>query len=244
MLTSMCSGEKLHRSMASDGKMEYYYECPSAHYTVTQFSKSDDGQFSDEESVEVKTVEYFEVDKLCCGEKISVNAVFSFIEKLMKDALPLLSKEEAAATWKKYGELAKVIKCMPDLFVPRAYCQKEGCREAPGVPLEKPGDVGICGNCSGEVRRFSNKDYDPKQREMLEKHEGVACPSCAVIYHRAEGCDHIRCLQPYCRTDFCWHCGGVYDDRRDANDGSHPHNVYHEGKWVCRKFVQDSQSSN
>lgn len=242
MLTSMCSGEKLSRTLTSDGKMKYYYECPSAHYTVVQYSRTEDGQ--DEEMVSVQTVEEFEVDKLCCGEKISVDVVFSFIEQLIKETIPDLSAVETTSMWKQCGDMIKTLKRMPDLFIPRAYCQKEDCRGVPGVPLAKPTDVGLCSNCSGEVHRFSNRDYDHKQREMLEKHEAVACPSCAVIYHRAEGCDHIRCLQPYCRTDFCWHCGGVYDDRRDPNDGSHPHNVYHEGKWVCRKFVQSSSSSS
>jgi hypothetical protein len=36
------------------------------------------------------------------------------------------------------------------------------------------------------------------------------CPRCGVRIEKNGGCPHMTCVQPSCKYEFCWECGGPF----------------------------------
>ena len=36
------------------------------------------------------------------------------------------------------------------------------------------------------------------------------CPRCGVRIEKNGGCPHMTCVQPTCKYEFCWECGGPF----------------------------------
>ena len=55
----------------------------------------------------------------------------------------------------------------------------------------------------------TGKEEDAEARKL--KHLTTKpCPKCGVRIEKAGGCPHMTCMQPACRYQFCWDCGGDY----------------------------------
>ncbi|TFK26257.1 hypothetical protein FA15DRAFT_667755 [Coprinopsis marcescibilis] len=81
---------------------------------------------------------------------------------------------------------------------------------------------------------------DRRFRRMMRLKRWRFCPGCHTPIQRAEGCPHMTCRVPGCRTHFCYRCGGTIwmpGHRGDAYDAASFHN-----KWCRVVFVFNSCS--
>lgn len=76
-----------------------------------------------------------------------------------------------------------------------AFCVS--CSLASGAPV-----TDHRGPCELVRRREERREY---VRKLLV--EGIhPCPTCATPIEKAQGCSHMQCTMPGCRTHFCWGC--------------------------------------
>lgn len=64
-----------------------------------------------------------------------------------------------------------------------------------------------------------------KVREAACGQHVVSCPACAIQFQKISGCNHITCVNPSCRKEFCYLCGGDYYD----SEG----NYHFDGRSIC-----------
>ncbi|XP_071075778.1 E3 ubiquitin-protein ligase parkin isoform X3 [Desmodus rotundus] len=48
--------------------------------------------------------------------------------------------------------------------------------------------------------------WEESSKETI-KHTTKPCPRCRVPVEKNGGCMHMKCPQPQCQLDWCWHCG-------------------------------------
>ena len=65
-----------------------------------------------------------------------------------------------------------------------------------GRPIHK-------GDCYQEDKNFEN----------LKKKEGIKpCPKCSILIEKSIGCNHMTCINPICKHEFCWLCLQPYTE--------------------------------
>ncbi|OBT63904.1 hypothetical protein VE03_06579 [Pseudogymnoascus sp. 23342-1-I1] len=55
------------------------------------------------------------------------------------------------------------------------------------------------------------------------------CPGCKTMVEKVDGCDHITCTVKGCETEWCFVCGGVYDEDTIYEHMEEAHGGYHNG---------------
>ncbi|CAI6337660.1 unnamed protein product [Periconia digitata] len=75
----------------------------------------------------------------------------------------------------------------------------------------------------GQEQRAAMRRYEREQRRIIRLSPTRICPRCKVLTEKDGGCNHMACP---CGADWCWCCGGEYDE-----DGMLDHFANDHGGW-------------
>ncbi|XP_074224139.1 E3 ubiquitin-protein ligase parkin isoform X3 [Camelus bactrianus] len=117
--------------------------------------------------------------------------------------------EEQYNRYQQYGAEECVLQ-MGGVLCPSPGCGA-GLLPEPGqrrVTCEGANGLG-CGVYSIDERAAEQARWEEASRETI-KRTTKPCPRCHVPVEKNGGCMHMKCPQPQCQLEWCWHCGGEW----------------------------------
>ncbi|KZT10255.1 uncharacterized protein LAESUDRAFT_672944 [Laetiporus sulphureus 93-53] len=115
--------------------------------------------------------------------------------------------------------------------IPRYYCPNPRCSAIVEAHDDEDAPQATCPVCSTAIcvpckvlwhEGFSCEEYqalpederspeDQQTLQLMKAQQWRRCPKCSFIIELTVGCYHMTCR---CRTEFCFHCGSLWDVRR------------------------------
>jgi len=95
-------------------------------------------------------------------------------------------------------------------------CPRQGCRDYRCKKCSKLVRLNEKHTCGGSIFfRFWKRrvrDDTAQLDKLIKKKKWKRCPGCQTPMEKTEGCNHMICIAPECRTHFCYRCGGLMLD--------------------------------
>jgi len=108
----------------------------------------------------------------------------------------------------------------------------------------------FCGKCMEVIDKYEKKHkcihkYEENLKYLHSQKNIRKCPNCNCWVQKEEkGCNNMTCSNIWCNYEFCWICGGIYDENHYKNPlsmcfglaASDPENDFTRGKGI--RFIR------